>query len=551
MNNKEYNSNKEFLDRLSDKDINSLIDELCKVRSDNPDVQIIDNIEIYESLNKTSDEDVVNEDIMRSIFENNSTPISQEEMNALKANGIYNKYLAKKYNNQQEDNEMNSVEEEIRRSLEQESTVNEDMVTEIVSDEEVPEQSFQEEVKPSDEVNIVIENNDIDKVKEDSKQSVIVCASPTFIAGTVQPYVSGTLEEVVTEFNDTMDKVVSGKVITEAIEEVNENTITTDDEERMTIEEINNLPPTELSVPGNVIVSSLKEQYNTVSDEDAFKLIDVMNRYKSGEKFNVFEALPDSLKQVINAEAMTAGIDKSLINFFAKSFINDLVNNTYLDKEIKDFNKELKETLAPMNNIVGTVMDEYSDDIYNKFTKQLENKANEIEDSDPEKAKELRDISSVFKEAVSLDRIIDSITKTPSNINKAYKTARDRWTNYNKEYKEKISKVDPSPRNLDYITMGLTSKDWGYGEYNADYIKTLAILVTNSIIEALSVENLTEHIYAYYLSNAVYTIAFSANNSEVTKITIDSLKLIFEKINDYMLPLLTRKNKKNRKRRKK
>ena len=118
--------------------------------------------------------------------------------------------------------------------------------------------------------------------------------------------------------------------------------------------------------------------------------------------------------------------------------INDLKQQKAdIDKEIKDFNEELKEVLAPMNNIAGTVMDEYSDEVYHKFTDKLEDKANEIEAENPEKAAQLREVSKSFTEAINLKRIKDILKENPSYANKSYKTARDNWNKFCNEYKSK------------------------------------------------------------------------------------------------------------------
>lgn len=568
----EYNARREFYEGLSDNDVDSLIGELCSARKNNLDVGIVDNISNYnnstnlieqEEIDIKKDAEMINDDILKSIFESD-TPLSQEEMNELKAKGIYAEYMSK-FNNNQEDNAMQSIEEEIRNNLARD----EESITEVISEEkEVSTDSFPEETesnKESDTSNKDINTNENKKsspkvlISGDNrsvgKKSALASAMafPNFVSGAVSdmggtPYGEESLEDVAKELVDTVDKVTSVEGLQEAIaaESKDENS---DDDREMTIEEFNDVPATELSVPDDVLTSALMEKYDNVDTQDALKLIEVMNRYKSGEKFNVFEALPDSLKQAIAAEAMSVGADKATINFFAKSFINDLVNNTYLDEEIKDFNKELKEVLAPMNNIAGTIMDEYSDEVYHKFTNNLEDKANEIQDTDPDKANELREVSKAFNDAISLKRVCDIIEKTPSLINKAYKNARDNWTSFRNEYDKKVSLVSPSPRTIQYYETGLYNTKFSK-DYSPEYMRTIIVLVANTVLRAVEENTLAEHVYAYYASNAMYTIAFTANNSEVNNIVMNALNSIFEKVDEYMSPLLARNSKKNRKRNK-
>ena len=87
--------------------------------------------------------------------------------------------------------------------------------------------------------------------------------------------------------------------------------------------------------------------------------------------------------------------------------------------------------------------------------------------------------------------------------------------------------------------------------YDESIIKALVVMVANSVIDAIDEGNLNEHIYAYYSSNALYTIMFTANNSEVNAIIMNSVKEALDLIKNYMEPLLARNSKKNRKRNRK
>ena len=539
-----------FFEKLSDKEIDNLIGELCSVRDNNPDVKIIDNIKnninpvLQEQIDITNDAIIVEEDILTSILKS-EMPLTHEEIDVLKANNLYNKYISK-FNNSQEDNMM--IEEEIKRNL---ASSEDDAIEMVIESEETKEESFPE-TEYTEESSTSNKDNNTNEDKESSKE-------------VLDSYTSNiayeTLDNVSKEIAGVVNTVTSVKDLSESINEAKKENIAKtisefnnktddDDDHEMSIEEINDVPATNLSVDDKVLTSVLTDKYNTVSDEDAIKLIEVINRYKSGEKFDVFESLPKSLKDVIYKEAMSVGADKSLINFFAKSFINDLVDNTYLDKEITDFNQELKEVLAPMGNIAGTVMDEYSDEVYHKFTDKLEKKADEIQEDNPKKAEQLRTISKSFKEAVSLERIIGLLKSTPSSANKAYKMARDNWNKFCSDYDNKISTIKPAPRDIEHCIAGLNNTELKY-QYDESIIKALVVMVANSVIDAIDEGNLNEHIYAYYSSNALYTIMFTANNSEVNAIIMNSVKEALDLIKNYMEPLLARNSKKNRKRNRK
>lgn len=573
---------------MSRQDINNLIDSLCKTRMENPDVVLMDNIrneaKFYDPIAQEKreleqDNIAVEEEILKGIFESD-TPMSVEEQNELIAKGMYQKYQEMKARKQgksvqqmaKEDNEaMNDIEAELRASMNTPMAGDIERVTEVISEtpmEEITESSFPVEfteekestgtgeiANPVEGTTLVEEGAGMDaesvidtfeternkpEEKHLSKESIakIVGSLPTAAAVMANPQ-EETFEDVMTEFNDTMDNI---KNLPEAIV-ANNNDV--EEDKPMSVEEFNDVPATEINLPDDVVTSALMEQYDNVTYEEAMQLVDVMNRYKAHEKFNVFEALPMSLKSVILKEAASVGADRSTINFFAKTFINDLVNNTYLDREIKDFNAELQEAMAPMGNIVGTMMDEYNDEVYDKFTTKLFEKADEIRNSDPEKALQLNTIGTNFEAAVTLSRIRSNLAANNSISNKHYKYARDSWRKLVEEYNNIIANVSPKPRDLDICLRGLIVA--GYPE---DYAKTIISLVVSEVKDAVKNGSLEEHIYAYYLTNSLLNLNYTANNSKVIEKIKYGVDDAIDIIDKYMTPLKMRNTKKNKKRNK-
>jgi hypothetical protein len=539
---------------MSRKDINNLIDSLCKTRMENPDVVLMDNIKneakfydpiAQEKRELEQDSIAVEEEILKNIFESDA-PMSVEEQNELIAKGIYQKYQEMKARKQgksvqqmaKEDNEaMNDIEAELRASINTPIAGDIEQVTEVISEtpmEEITESSFP--VKFTKEK----WSNGTGEIANPVEGTTLVEEGAGMDAEAIMTNPQEeTLEDVITEFNNTMDNI---KNLPETIAANNNDA---EEDKPMSVEEFNDVPATEINLPADVITSALMEQYDSVTYEEALQLVDVMNRYKAHEKFNVFEALPMSIKTVILQEAASVGADRSTVNFFAKTFINDLVNNTYLDREIKDFNAELQEAMAPMGNIVGTMMDEYNDDVYDKFTTKLFEKADEIRDSDPEKALQLNTIATNFEAAVTLSRIRSNLSVNNSISNKHYKYARDNWKKLVEEYNNIITDVSPKPRDLDICLKGLITA--GYPE---DYSKAIISLVVSEVKDAVKNGSLEEHVYAYYLTNSLLNLNYTANNSKVIKKIKYGVDDAIDVIDKYMTPLKMRNTKKNRKRNK-
>ena len=651
---------------LTNKEISSLVDSLCDVRMENPDVVLLDKINNrkinpieQERLELEQDSIAVEEEVLRDIFESGS-PMSIEERNELVAKGLYDKYQemkSRKVNKSQYQTNLDntdssaSMEAELMASMNTPLSGDIESITEVIS-EEVEEQSFPEpvqEVKTSNETETATfspEDIDISTVKEAaeawetinnniksifgdkeepdesalteyeiegatsatevqeimekvvngeytiteeeaikmaqldtlgreeyeekdivsefaaehmestkekphlSKDQIakVIGAVPTAAAVLANPTGEGeSLEEITEQLTNTLDVISDPNELVGALESHIEETVE-EESEPMSIEEFNDVPATNIDLSDDKITKALMEQYEDVDARDAAQLITVMNRYKSGEKFNVFDALPDSLKNIINKEAMAVGADRSTINFFAKSFINDLVNNTFLEQEIQDFNKDLAEVMAPMGNIAGTMMDEYNDEVYDKFTTDLIAKSELLRYADEpnvEKADQLVRIANNFTEAVKMTRLIKLVKEKPSFINRYYKNSRDNWNKIVADFDVKASTVSPRPRDLMSCYNGLISA--GCEDYVA---RTITALAADSVINAINDGSLEEHVYGYYLTNSLMTLGITANTSRIVadiKDAVNELDLI---ITETMLPLIARNTKKQRKRNK-
>lgn len=505
-------------ENLSDIEISRLIDSMCSARSNNQDVQVMERVNndrqfidpiLQEKLDLESDMIAVEDSVIMDIMRNGGTDgMSIEEINSLKATNAYNRYVQRK--REMEDIDVTSdieaeLIENLKRSAEQEDAISKEAITEIISEEQFQEDESVKEDNNSNETEVP--NNDQESTGFDAEK-----VNNIPVANGCEAY--------------AMDETRHPKK----------------EEDTMDVEDINDVPITEIDISDNEAIDALKKKYADVNMEDALQLVNVMRRFKNKEKFNVFEALPNVLKKEILKQAAEVGADKSTVNFFAKTFINDLINDTYFDREFQDFNQQLNEAMAPMSNVVGSVMDEYNDEVYDKFTTGLLNKAEEIRaNGDDEKATEVELIAKRFDEAVQLKLIKDAIAN--SHINRAYKTARDGWNNILYDYNQAIMNVKPAPRNLNECVKGLVAN--GVPE---DYAKTIVYYVKNEVVNNIAKKSLPDHVYSYYLTDSIEKLGLSAKTSKTYKMTMETVNKCVELINAAMTPLKSRNSKKNRRR---
>ena len=407
---------------MSDKDLNSLIDALCETRAENQDVVLMDNIQRQrttmnpieeEKMGIQHDQMQVDQEIMHDLFKGmDNAPLESDEMIRLTQSGIYDAYMQNKQLAEGEDI-MNDIENELKQNLEantlqegqvvddetfrrytegtmensEDASTNPVVETEAVNEEttEPVVQSFMNSVMSGQFTNGTpyTDVRDIDPTNPELQKALVETLDKVARENTEKYGDPKTSEEVHDSMKNAMSKeiLVSNVPTDDQVVEVKGEEIDFNDID------LNDVDFTSVDVDDTIITSAVNE-FNLEAKE-AMDFINVINRFKSGEKFNVFEALPSKMRNEIARQAMQVGADKSTMNFFAKQFINEIINDAYMDKTIKDFNAELKEAFEPMNNMMGNMLDEYSEEVDTRFTVDMRKKADEIKDSDPEKAEQL------------------------------------------------------------------------------------------------------------------------------------------------------------------
>jgi hypothetical protein len=147
---------------------------------------------------------------------------------------------------------------------------------------------------------------------------------------------------------------------------------------------------------------SLKKAIGTynLSDSDILETLTIVNRYKSGEKFSIYNALPDSLKRLVNINCGSG--NKQHRQLYAKMLIEAFIADANLEKEFVDFNTSLQKELD-----IPSLMDMYNDHIKEVMETKLLEKAAAMEEKDPNAAKLLRDVSAAFTDSYTYKKLVE------------------------------------------------------------------------------------------------------------------------------------------------
>ena len=146
--------------------------------------------------------------------------------------------------------------------------------------------------------------------------------------------------------------------------------------------------------------------------EEALQLFEVINRIRAGEKFSVYNALPQSIKNIV--DNMNSG-SIAMRNEIAKDLMKTFIEGIESEKELVDFNeafqKEVQETVGDLSELYSSVLEDRCGKL-EEVIKELEGKGKN------EEAKTYKELLNAFNDSHSLVRQLDALDNM-SGIRKA------------------------------------------------------------------------------------------------------------------------------------
>jgi hypothetical protein len=256
---------------------------------------------------------------------------------------------------------------------------------------------------------------------------------------------------------------------------------------------------------------SLNEQYK-LSDKDATSVISVIERLDSGETFNVLEALPMQLGNIVRKLCAANGISsKKLMNEFARDLVNNIRNDANISAEINNFhevlNKELQTTekIDSMSSLYSSHMRDYMEN------KLLEN-AEQYKESKPETYEKLNKLSAIYSESYTFDRIIDTYKK-----NRKCRVKELDWKiDYNKyclNFDRALYQHTPlnaSPIS-EIIDLGIPGSD-----FTDEDIKKIIVAISKHLEQCINIKDIYDQAFIYYTANNIHNICLVSSADELS-----------------------------------
>lgn len=299
----------------------------------------------------------------------------------------------------------------------------------------------------------------------------------------------------------------------------------------ITDEDLEDVPVSSLEVTDEQVLTNMHNIVGEgISDNDAMVLIDILRRYKAGEKFSVFNALPESIKIQIRKSASETGEAPrhAILEFFAKNLINDIISDAFMSTEINNFQEELNTYAKAAGNVTGVIVDSYTDEVKEKFETGLLETADKIQESNPEKAEELREIAKYFRYTHTLELVKKHIENGGDTyLNRCYKKSRKikQYTaSFNAYYEGTVPKI------RDIETLAIPFRQLMVDEETAE---TLIVMLGDTCYEQPK-GSLIGNIYAFYLLTGVMNIAMSADTSDTIREIRNNIAILVSQVRQFL-----------------
>lgn len=370
-------------------------------------------------------------------------------------------------------------------------------------------------IRDAEDPNAAIVESDVEEVKED--ESEVFPAEAVNTEATEYTPEVGTVESLgeAVQVNNDMEPV---KVAEEQ-------------KAPITDEDLEDVPVSTLEVTDDQVLTNMHNIIGEgISDNDAMALIDIMRRYKAGEKFSVFNALPEAIKIQIRKSASETGEAPrhAILEFFAKNLINDIISDAFMSTEINNFQNELNTYAKAAGNVTGVIVDSYTDEVKEKFETGLLETADKIQESNPEKADELREIAKYFCYTHTLELIKKHIENGGDTyLNRCYKKSR-KIKQYTASFNAYYEGTVPKIRDIESLAIPFRQL-----MVDEEVAETLVVMLGDSCYEQPK-GSLVGNIYAFYLLTGVMNIAMSADTSDTIREIRNNIAILVSEVRQFL-----------------
>lgn len=259
-----------------------------------------------------------------------------------------------------------------------------------------------------------------------------------------------------------------------------------------------------IEIGWDAFVESVKNMYPNADEEGLKILLNAVNRYRNGEKFPYFNALPEFIKNDINKYAnmglaehqASNNTGKQLKNMLAKELFDTIITNNYSSKTFTDISKFTTNEINKEKDKLAEDVISYNAKLRKEYEEGFIKKAEEYEASGNEeaitKAASLRKVSRMFIQSYTYEDMYNAfknrkIKVKPIQVEKFNRTCQE----FNRKYYNNTFQIKDVGMTVPTLDRCLDKK------YNINTIKKFIIIFINYTRNFVP-SNIDEHVFMFY-----------------------------------------------------
>lgn len=172
-----------------------------------------------------------------------------------------------------------------------------------------------------------------------------------------------------------------------------------------------------------------------LTEDEAVSFGEAVLRYRAGEDFNYYGALPNKLKLMVDQLAASVQLPKTQRNHIVAQLFDEFINDHELEDIFVDFDKSIKQAMQ-----LPSAEDMYLENMRDVMTNKLQEMADTIRAEDSEKADTLIKIKNAYIESTTFERLIKAYNES-GRVRKAVRRDVDKVNRYLDEYNFRNNKT--------------------------------------------------------------------------------------------------------------
>lgn len=354
----------------------------------------------------------------------------------------------------------------------------EELIEEMCGDTDDPSYSF-----PSNNGQLFNENTD---PSQNIEQKVLVSANPVTGVLTTIPYE----EDEITE--ESLDKLLE-----------------MEDEDLRKIE-----------IGKDSFNETVTMMYPDIKEDELDQLLEVVNKYRSGEKFSYFNELPETIKKELHEFASLSAAEnqgtnneiKQLKNVLAKELYDTIIAQNYSSKAFSDISKFTISEINKEKDKLGGSVSEINNKLRHEYEVGFIERAEALETSGEEGAKEtaekLRKVSRAFTQSYTYEDMYEAfkdhkIRIKNIQVEKFQRTCQE----FNRKYYNNTFKIKDIFGVAAVLDRVLDNK------YNINAIKKFVVAFIN-YTRLYTPSNIDEHVFMYYFIQNIMALDINIPGNE-------------------------------------